>query len=40
MEKQFILRTLERCGGKRTQCAKMLGLSVRGLRYKLRKFGL
>ena len=40
MEKQFILRTLERCGGNRTQCAKTLGLSVRGLRYKLRRYGL
>ncbi|MCS6860628.1 MAG: sigma-54 dependent transcriptional regulator [Abditibacteriales bacterium] len=40
MEKQFILQTLARCGGNRTQCAKLLGLSVRGLRYKLRKFGM
>jgi DNA-binding NtrC family response regulator len=36
MERAAILATLEECGGNRTQAAKKLGISRRGLLYKLR----
>ena len=40
MEKQFILETLERAGGNRTRAAKILGISVRTIRNKLREYRL
>jgi DNA-binding NtrC family response regulator len=36
MERAAILATLEECGGNRTQAAKKLGISRRGLLYKIR----
>jgi len=39
-EKQLILDALERAGGVQTQAARLLGMSERHLRYKLRKYGL
>jgi DNA-binding NtrC family response regulator len=36
MERAAILATLEECGGNRTQAAKQLGISRRGLLYKIR----
>jgi hypothetical protein len=35
VEREYILRTLARCGGNRTLTANVLGISVRGLRLKL-----
>ncbi len=39
IEKQHILRTLESCGGNRTQAAKHLDISIRTLRNKLHEYG-
>jgi DNA-binding NtrC family response regulator len=39
IEKQHILRTLEACGGNRTQAAKHLDISIRTLRNKLHEYG-
>ncbi|MFQ5883262.1 MAG: sigma-54-dependent transcriptional regulator [Candidatus Methylomirabilales bacterium] len=38
MEKQLIVETLERVGGNRTRAAKLLGLSVRTIRNRLREY--
>jgi len=35
VEREHILRMLERCAGNRTHAAKLLGISIRGLRQKL-----
>jgi DNA-binding protein Fis len=35
VEREHILRILERCRGNRTRAAKLLGISIRGLRQKL-----
>ena len=39
MEKQLILNTLDHCLGNRTQAAKILGISIRTLRNKLKHYG-
>ena len=39
MEKALILKTLETCRDNRTQAAKLLGISVRTLRNKLKEYG-
>lgn len=39
MEKALILKTLESCRDNRTQAAKLLGISVRTLRNKLKEYG-
>jgi len=38
MEKQLIIKTLEEVGGNRTRVAKILGISIRTLRYKLNEY--
>ena len=38
MEKELILKTLERMGGNRTQTAQILGISLRSLQYKLKSY--
>ena len=38
IERQHILSTLRRCNGNRTRTAKVLRISVRGLRLKLRQY--
>jgi len=38
IEKEYILRVLKAEGGNRTQTAKVLGISLRGLRYKLKAY--
>lgn len=40
MEKDFILKTLENTGGNRTHAAKILGISVRTLRNRLKEYGV
>jgi two-component system response regulator AtoC len=40
LERELILRALERTGGNRTQAAKLLELSHRALLYKIKEFGL
>ncbi len=39
IEKEYILRTLEEMKGNRTRAAEVLGISVRGLRDKLKEYG-
>jgi DNA-binding NtrC family response regulator len=38
VERRLILKTLERCDGNRTRTARMLGISLRNLRNKLRDY--
>jgi two-component system, response regulator FlrC len=38
VERKHILNTLAICGNNRTHAAKVLGLSIRGLRYKLHQY--
>ncbi len=38
VERRYILRTLTRVEGSRTQAAKMLGISLRALQYKLKAY--
>ncbi len=40
MEKELILKTLENCGDNRTRAAKILAISVRTLRNKLKEYGV
>ena len=40
LEREFILRALERTGGNRTHAARLLDLSHRALLYKIKDFGL
>ena len=40
IEKRHILLTLDRCGGNRTQAAKVLDISIRTLRNKLHEYGM
>lgn len=40
LEREFILRALERTGGNRTHAARLLDLSHRALLYKIKEFGL
>src|SRR5712692_1088612 len=39
LEQQYILQTLARMGQSRTRTAKLLGISLRNLQYKLRAYG-
>jgi DNA-binding NtrC family response regulator len=38
LEQQYILQTLEGVGGNRTQAARLLGISLRCLQYKLKAY--
>ena len=38
IERELVLQTLARCGGNRTPAARVLGLSVRTLRNKIRQY--
>ena len=40
VERQAILTTLEACGGRTTQAAQMLDISVRKIQYKLHEYGV
>lgn len=37
LEERFLQRALERCGGNRTEAARLLGISFRSIRYRLKK---
>jgi transcriptional regulator with PAS, ATPase and Fis domain len=39
MERWYVLETLRRVDGNRTKAARQLGISLRGLQYKLRRYG-
>jgi DNA-binding NtrC family response regulator len=38
VERRHVLKTLHLCGNNRTHAAKVLGLSIRGLRIKLHQY--
>jgi DNA-binding NtrC family response regulator len=38
VERAYVLKVLNRCGGNRTAAARWLGISVRGLRDKLHAY--
>jgi DNA-binding NtrC family response regulator len=38
IERELVLQTLVRCGGNRTRAARVLGVSVRTLRNKIRQY--
>jgi len=38
IERELVLQTLVRCNGNRTHAARMLGLSIRTLRNKIRLY--
>ncbi|PLX91348.1 MAG: Fis family transcriptional regulator [Desulfuromonas sp.] len=40
IEKDILLKALERCGGVRKRAAELLNISFRSIRYRLAKFGL
>jgi two-component system response regulator PilR (NtrC family) len=40
LERRLIVQALERTGGVRTQAAKLLGVTLRSLRYRLQKLAL
>jgi two-component system response regulator HydG len=40
VERQLILSTLEACGGRTSQAAQMLDISVRKIQYKLHEYGI
>jgi len=40
IERRLLLQALDRTGGGRTQAAKLLGLTLRSLRYRVQKLGL
>jgi two-component system NtrC family response regulator len=39
LERWYVLETLRRMDGNRTKAARQLGISLRGLQYKLRRYG-
>jgi DNA-binding NtrC family response regulator len=39
LERWYVLETLRRADGNRTKAARLLGISLRGLQYKLRRYG-
>ncbi len=40
VERQYILDVLEGCGWNKTRAAKILGITLRGLQYKLKRWGI
>ncbi len=40
VEKRYILEVLDRCGWNKTKAAEILGITTRGLHYKLKRWGL
>jgi two-component system response regulator PilR (NtrC family) len=40
LEKELLLKALERAGGNKTEAAKLLNISFRSMRYRLDKHGI
>ncbi len=40
MEREYVLEVLERCGWNKSKAARMLGITLRGLQYKLKRWGV
>lgn len=40
LEKEYLGKALKRCGGSKTEAARLLGVSFPSLRHKLKKFGM
>jgi two-component system response regulator PilR (NtrC family) len=40
LERNYIEKALEKCGGNRTEAAKLLNISLRSIRYRLQKHGI
>jgi two-component system response regulator PilR (NtrC family) len=40
LEKQYLLKALEKSGGAKKKAGELLGMSFRSFRYRLAKFGL
>jgi two-component system response regulator PilR (NtrC family) len=40
LEKQYLVKALEKSGGSKTRAAELLGMTFRSYRYKLSKYGL
>lgn len=39
IERELVMQAMDRTGGKRTDAARLLGISLRSIRYRLSKFG-
>jgi len=40
IERELVMQAMDRTGGKRTDAARLLGISLRSIRYRLSKFGV
>jgi DNA-binding protein Fis len=38
LERSYVMEILTRCGGNRTKASRILGITLRGLQYKLKRW--